>query len=85
MTKGTRRKGETNIPVICKCRICTRINCFPVVADERSEAAHELVRHCDAVLVIPGTALVQVNPGLRFYGRFATGRSLAPLVSGYKV
>ena len=34
LTKGTRRKGETNIPVICKCRICTRINCFPVVADE---------------------------------------------------
>ena len=85
LTKGTRRKGETNIPVICKCRICTRINCFPVVADERSEAAIELVRHCDAALVKPDTALVQVNPGLRFYGRFATGRSLAPLVSGYKV
>ena len=24
LTKGTRRKGETNISVICKCRICTR-------------------------------------------------------------
>ena len=26
----------------------------------------------------------QVNPGFRFDGRFATGRSLASLVSGYR-
>ena len=44
-----------------------------------------MVRHGDAAVVEPDTALDQVNPGLRFYGRFATGRSLAPLVSGYKV
>ena len=55
-----------------------------VVADEPCEAASGLVRHCDAAAVKPDIAVVQVNPGLRFYGRFATGRSLARLVSGYR-
>ena len=43
-----------------------------------------MVRHCEAAAVKPDTADVQINPGLRFYGRFATGRSLARLVSGYR-
>ena len=49
---------------------------IPVAADEPCEAAFGLVRHCDVAVVKPDTAVVQVNPGLRFYGRFATGRSL---------
>ena len=36
LTKGTRRKGETLISVKRECRICTRVNCFPVAAEERS-------------------------------------------------
>ena len=36
LEKVTRRKGETNIAVRCRCRICTRLNCFPVAAEERS-------------------------------------------------
>ena len=42
-----------------------------VAADEPCEAASGCV-----AVVKPDTAVVQVNPGLRFYGRFATGRSL---------
>ena len=45
LTKGTRRKGETNIAVRCRYRICTRFYCFPVAAEERSEAASG----CEAV------------------------------------
>ena len=56
-----------------------------VAADEPCEAAFGLVRHCDAAAVKPDIAVVQVNPGLRFYGRFATGRSLARLVSDYRL
>ena len=42
-----------------------------VAADEPCEAASGCV-----AVVKPDTAVVQVNPGLRFYGRFATDRSL---------
>ena len=80
LTKGTRRKGETNIPVRCKCRICTRINCFPVVADERSEAASG----CEAT-VKPEPGIYLNERSVRFYERCALDRSLAPLVSDYKV
>ena len=55
-----------------------------VAADEPCEAAFGLVRHCEAAAVKPDTADVQINPGLRFYGRFATGRSLARLDSCYE-
>ena len=44
-----------------------------------------MVRHRDVAVVKPDTAIVQVNPGLRFYGRFATERSLARLVSDYRL
>ena len=44
-----------------------------------------MVRHCDAAVVKPDTTLVQINPGLRFYGRYAIGHSLAPLVSATKI
>ena len=37
---GTRRNGETIISVGQKCWICTQLNGFPVVAEERSEAAY---------------------------------------------
>ena len=57
---------------------------IPVAADEPCEAAFGLVRHCDVAVVKPDTTVVQVKSGLRFYGRFATERSLARLVSDYK-
>ena len=51
----------------------------PVVVDELREAASG----CAAV-VKPDTTVDQVNPGLRIYDRFATDRSLATLLSGYR-
>ena len=58
-------------------RACSRSLCL-VAADERSEAGSG----CEAVAK-SDTTLCQLNWVHRFHGRFAAGRSLAPLVSCY--
>ena len=51
----------------------------PVAAVEQREAAFG-----GEAVVKPDTAVVQVNPVIRIYDRFAIGRSLALLGSCYK-
>ncbi|KMM80993.1 hypothetical protein SAMN04489800_2518 [Pseudomonas deceptionensis] len=57
---------------------------LPVAAEERSEAAIEMVRHCDEAVANSGAALGQVCFGIRFDDGYAADRSLAALLSGYR-
>ena len=42
------------------------------------------MQHPDIAAAKSDASVYQLNPAPRVYGRYAAGRSLAPLVSGYK-
>ena len=44
-----------------------------------------MVRHSDEAVVKPDTPVGQLNPGLRIYGRCATGRSLVPSAAATQI
>ncbi len=44
-----------------------------------------MVRHCDEAVVIQAPQWFRRKRGLKIYERFALDRSLAPLLSGYRV
>ena len=56
----------------------------PVAAEERSEAAIEMMRHCDEAVAKPAAAVRPTHRATRPCDDCVVDRSLASLLSDYK-